>query len=151
MAAHCGFAVVEQTDEEEEEEEPEAEQEEEEEVEEELAKPLPGLGDPSDVMLVEKWHGLFVGQRMEAAATSGHVVCTRSELACYVKIAVPPSSPEVCPGLRVPLGCSCIVGRRQVGTAQHGSLTRRARLVLPDCSQWGRHSGLWCSRSAWSP
>lgn len=91
--------MVEQTDEEEEEEEPKAEEEEEEEVEAEVAKPLPGLGDPSDLMLVEKWHGLFVGPRMEAAATSGHVVCTRSELACYVKVAVPPGCPEVLRGL----------------------------------------------------
>lgn len=117
MAWCCGCAVVEQTDEDEEEEEPAAEEEEEEEVEEEPVKPLPGLGDPSDVMLVEKWHGLFVGQRMEAAATSGHVVCTRSELACYVKVAVPPGSPEVRPGHNAPLGCACPVSGCRTGGA----------------------------------
>ena len=107
-SAWCNDAVVERTDDEAEEEEEEPEVEEEEEPVSEAPKPLPGLGDPSDLMLVEKWHGLFVGQRMEAAATSGHVVCTRSELACYVKIAVPPDCPQV---RHTPL-CACASGMR---------------------------------------
>lgn len=84
--------------EEEEEEESEAEVSEEEEGEavSEGPQPLPGLGDVSDVMLVEQWHALFVGPRMEASATSGHVVVTRSELACFVKIGVPSGRSEVC-------------------------------------------------------
>ena len=87
--------------EEEEEEESEAEVSEEEEGEavSEGPQPLPGLGDVSDVMLVEQWHALFVGPRMEASATSGHVVVTRSELACFIKIGVPSGRSEVC--------CSC--------------------------------------------
>ncbi|NJR41360.1 MAG: hypothetical protein HC767_00605 [Akkermansiaceae bacterium] len=83
-------------EEEEEEEEEEVSEEEEEEVVSEGPQPLPGLGDVSDVMLVEQWHALSVGPRIEAAATSGHVVVTRSELACFIKIGVPSGRSEVC-------------------------------------------------------
>lgn len=100
-------AVVEVTDEEVEEEAEADEEVHEEEAAEDAAKPLPGLGDPSDLMLVEKWHAVFVGNRMEVAATSGHVVCTRSELACYVKIAVPPGCPDVRTPLIPPDLCHC--------------------------------------------
>jgi hypothetical protein len=89
--------------EEEEEEEEEVSEQEEEEVVSEGPQPLPGLGDASDVMLVEQWHALFVGPRMEAAATSGHVVVTRSELACFIKIGVPSGRSEVRAAF-----CSCV-------------------------------------------
>lgn len=89
---HAGSIIDE---EEEEEEESEVASEEEEEVVSKGPQPLPGLGDVSDVMLVEQWHALFVGTCMEAAATSGHVVVTRSELACFIKIGVPSGRSEV--------------------------------------------------------
>lgn len=87
---------VEEEEAEEEDEQPEVSQEEDEEVADEGPQPLPGLGDVSDVMVVEQWHALFAGPRMEAAATSGHVVVTRSELACFIKIGVPSGRSEVC-------------------------------------------------------
>lgn len=85
-----------------------------EEEEEVLPEVMPGLGEAGDELtLVEKWHAVFNGLKLQSAGVQGLLLCNRPSLTCLFKLEVRSASSaraECCKGVSeaVVQGCGCM-------------------------------------------